>query len=221
MFCSQCGAQATAKFCSQCGAALTAMGPSGANWEDEIRYEVLLRFPEVRNLIAKSASMASKGLSGDKFIELCDKALSPFAGVSLSTVAAITIPIASRLGIRIGTSQQVSTSKKTGRVIVDAVCALAKRGWKLKDVKQGSDGCVVEGEIPADFWAWTAELLVTIHQTSHGTVLETAANVPGQWYDWGKTQAIVNGLLSELAPVPPRIYPPMPYPSQAYPRMSA
>jgi hypothetical protein len=64
MYCSQCGAKASGEFCSRCGARLTAplaepIVPQ--DWLDECRYQVLLHFLEVRDLIARHAAQALRG----------------------------------------------------------------------------------------------------------------------------------------------------------------
>ena len=112
------------------------------DWADEVRYSVLLHFPEVRYDIARHAAQARKGLSGEQFLKGCDVAFVPLTGVSLSTVASIVVPIYSRIGIRTGKKRNELVGRPTGKVLVAAICSLARYGRALKQVHQGEDGCV-------------------------------------------------------------------------------
>lgn len=100
MYCHQCGATAYGAYCSHCGTKLIIADndpePLSQDWADEIRYEVLLRQPEVRDLIARHASQSQKRMSAEDFLELCDKAFVPIAGVSLAKIGAIVQPILCR-----------------------------------------------------------------------------------------------------------------------------
>jgi hypothetical protein len=201
MYCSNCGQKAAGNFCSGCGARLTP--GSGApippqDWKEEIRYQVLLQFPEVRDLIARHAAQGRKGMSGEQFLELCDKALDPVLGFSVTKVASIVAPVYARLGVRTGKKRTEVLPTPGGKALVAAVCSLARFGRPLKQVHQGEDGCVLEAGLPPDVWAWEGELVISIHRARTGTQVEAATQIPGQLFDWGKSKRCLNQLFEDL-----------------------
>src|SRR5262245_50272523 len=111
MFCSECGAEANGKFCWSCGKPLRQQGSSDVpilpvDWTNVTDYQTLIQVPTVRERISRHAALAKKRLSGEQFLEICDKLVSPLAGgVSLTAIAALTQPLTERLGIKTGKSR--------------------------------------------------------------------------------------------------------------------
>lgn len=207
MFCSNCGAKAAGHFCSACGARLTAPQTppplpetvtAGSDWHDEVRYNVLLHFPEVRDLIAHHAGQARKSMTGEQFLELCDKLFKPLTHGSLSTVVSIAVPLYTRMGIWTGKKRSEFFPIATGKVLVAALCSMARHGWEMKQVHQGEGGCVLEATLPSDIWSLAGELVISVDRCHPGTKVEAAAKIPGQLYDWGKCQKCLNGLFDDL-----------------------
>ena len=202
MYCHQCGAEACGNYCSHCGAQLTTadgtLEPAPQDWAEEIRYDVLLRQPDVRELIAHHASQSRKHMSADDFLGLCDKAFVPLVGVSLSTIGAIAQPIYTALGIRTGKTQRGSFPIPTGKVLVAALCSLARHGQSLNDVEQGQDGCLLRADIPSDMWSFAGELLVTIQRQEQSSSVEAATAIKGQLCDWGKSKRILTELFDDI-----------------------
>jgi hypothetical protein len=201
MFCSHCGAEASGNFCSSCGSRLTSS--DGASlvpgaWQEECRYQVLLHFPEVRDLIAKHAAKSQKGMTGEQILGLFDKAFKPIDGVSLTTVASIAIPIYSHLGVETGKQRTAFTSYPIGKTVVAIVCSLARYGRTLKQVHQGEDGCVLEAVLPSDIWSFEGQLVISVQRTEEWTQVEAATKIPGQLYDWGKSNQCLDQLFDDL-----------------------
>jgi hypothetical protein len=199
MFCSNCGTAAAGNFCSGCGASLAPTG----DWRQEVRYEVLLRFAEVRDLIANHAAQTRPGLSGEQFVELCDKVLSPLTGVPLSVVTTLALPLYERLGIRTGKTRTEFLQRPPGETIVAALCSLGRLGQKIKAVQQAADGCGLRAELPSDLRTMTGgELRITLRRQDHGVVVEAATHIPGQLYDWGKSTQTLTQLFDDLRQLP-------------------
>lgn len=216
MYCSNCGAKAAGNFCSRCGARLASsqeppplpqdwQDERGAqppvpshDWKDEIRYDVLLHFPKVRDLIARHAAQAREGTSAEDFLKFCDKALAPLMDVSLSTVVSIALPIYTRIGIKTGKTRKEVLPGRAGKILVAALCSLARYGRQLKQVHQGEDGCVLEAVLPSDMWSSQGELVVSIRRQRTETHVEAATKIPGQLFDWGKSKQCLNQLFEDL-----------------------
>lgn len=213
MFCSHCGTAligiaANGNFCAHCGAKLTAPMIAAPlvetlpdDWSGEHRYEILLRYPEVRAQIERAAAESRTWLTGEQFLKLAEKAFEPLMGVSLDTVTAIALPISRRLGIQTGKSRVEVLPALLGQTIVAALCSLARHGRKLTKVHQAEDGCVLEAVLPPDLRTLTGELLVTLRRNGNHTQVEAATKIPGQLYDWGKSKQCLNQLFSELGEV--------------------
>lgn len=198
MYCSNCGQLAEGNFCSCCGAKLAA-APTCADWRQEVRYDVLIRLPHVRDLVARHIAQARPGLTGEQFIELCDKVLSPLTVVPLGTLTSLALPLYERLGVRTGKSRSETLSRPIGETVVAALCSLGRYGQKIKQVEQSADGCLLTAEIRSDVRTMTGgELRLTLRRQESGTLVEAVTNIPGQLFDWGKSVQVLAQLFDDL-----------------------
>jgi hypothetical protein len=168
-------------------------------WQDEVRYDLLLQIPEVRERIAAATASAKKRLTGEEFLELAEKALEPLLhGVPVSKVAALVQPLYARLGIGTSKSRSETLPTRAGETIIAAVCSLAAAGMAIKQAQQAEDGCILLAEIPSDWRSFAGELAVAIHRQAGGTHVEALAKIGGQLYDWGKNQQALERLFRDL-----------------------
>ncbi len=203
MYCSHCGARVGGNFCSGCGHRLTTVPnqePEIKDWSDLLDYEKLLRIPEVRDRISRAAIEAEKHLTGEEFLELCDKSLQPITGVPLTTVAKIVQPIYAKLGVKTGKLRSYLFPRPPGKILVEVLCSLASRGPKLNNVLPTLDGCVLKATIPSDIWSFEGELLVTLRRQPIGTLVEGCTVIKGQFFDWGKSTRL-DQLFTKLSQV--------------------
>jgi hypothetical protein len=205
MFCSECGHPAQGKFCSQCGAPLRA-GESSIEdvpleivpeWDREVQYETILKYPGVRDTIERHARQAPKRLTGEQFLMLADK-LVPM-GVPLEGLVAVVKPLYERLGIKTGKERARYVQAPIGRVIVRALCSLARHGQKLCGVTQAVDGCLLEASLPSDIFSLEGNLLVTVRRSGSQVEVCAATHIGGQFYDWGKSNRCLDQLFADLA----------------------
>ncbi|MGL4465179.1 MAG: hypothetical protein ACRC1K_23740 [Planctomycetia bacterium] len=228
MFCSNCGTKAAGRFCHVCGAkmvdAATADEPAApldatlpgatlpttadmppprparvVDWENDVRYAVLLETPLVRELIAKYASEAPAGFTGEQFLELCDLAFAPVANVSVKKIATATAPLSAALGLRTGAARVETVRQAAGRSLAAVVCSLARHGRKVKSVSQRDHGCTIEAVLPSDVWTMLeGALTISVDETPAGTRVEAVAKIPGQCFDWGKSKRCVAQVFDDL-----------------------
>lgn len=219
MYCSECGQQVSGKFCSHCGhrlAAAAAPQPladvrildesqlrtpdvvpeSPVDWDHEVRYESLLSVPAFRETINRHAGMARKTLSGEDFLKLCDKVMP--MGVPLDKVASLVQPLYARLGIVTGKQRVGHVPAPVGRVMLRMLCSLARRGQSLRIVKQADDGCCFEAMLPSDLFALEGDLLVGVRRLDAFTEVTAATKIPGQFFDWGKSNRCLDSLFEDL-----------------------
>jgi hypothetical protein len=198
MFCSECGKPAGGKFCANCGTPL-ASAPAEVvpQWEREVRYDTILKYPGVRDAIERSARQAPTRVTGEQFLAFADK-VAPM-GVPLEGLVAIAQPLYARLGIKTGKERVCQVAAPVARVIVRALCSLARRGQTLRGVTQAADGCVLEATLPSDMFALEGSILVTVRRCGELAEVCGATQIPGQLYDWGKSQRCLNTLFADLS----------------------
>ena len=216
MYCSHCGAAAAGNFCSDCGhplpggasvAPVAARVPAAAaltdiaagSWDDEVRYQVIVAVPTVRDMIAANAAAARTPYSAEKFLALADKALQPVApGLSLTTVASIAGPIYARMGVRTGQTRTQTYPRPIGRLLTDVLCALAANGYGVTQVQQGTDGCILQCSLPSDWRSFAGEMVVDVQRAPGGASVRAATTIPGQVYDWGKSKQALERVFARL-----------------------
>jgi hypothetical protein len=210
MYCSECGKRAPGKFCWSCGAPLApnAAGDEeqkkdvdlvDADWTQLTSYQSLLRVPEVRDRIAKHAAMCKAKFSGEKFLECCDKVLTPLTGgAPLTLIASIAQPISEKLGLKMSKTRSERLNKPPGAVIVALLCSLAGSGQKLGEVAQAANGCTLHAAMPSDMWSLKGDLVVAVCAEGSTTLVEAGLTIPGQVYDWGKSQRALRRLFDDL-----------------------
>ncbi len=211
MFCSECGKPARGKFCSHCGTSLAAFAETAAahqanpnvvvaevavDWEREVRYETLLADRTVRMLVDGHARQAKKRMSGEQFLALADKLIPQ--PVSMENVAAIAQPLWASLGVKTGKHVATEIDAPVARVIVRAMCSLARGGQPIQHVIQHADGCTIEAELPSDIFSLAGTLTLEIMRTAARTRVTAATNIAGQWMDWGKSRRALEKLLNDL-----------------------
>jgi hypothetical protein len=212
MFCSECGKEASGKFCWNCGAPLhgaaaapqataaaqpATVAPSApVDWQHVSDYDTLVHNPEVRDLLAMQKP-ASARLTGEEFVENFGKIVK--SPVSVVPVMAIAQDVYSRLGIHAGKTRSETYDKPVGRVIVSALCALARGGYKVQDVRQASDGCMLICAIPSDMFSLAGQLIVTIRREPQGTSVHADTRIEGQLMDWGKSNRCLKELFDGIA----------------------
>lgn len=205
MYCSECGANVHGKFCANCGAALSPAPPVPVSSEalaEMVNYEMIVRAPEVRALVARAATESKQPTSGEEFLRFCDKAFVPLAGVSLDKIASIAHPVYAALGIRTGKENVRILKRPPGNVIVALLCSLARRGRALQQVRQGEDGCLFEATLPSDVWSFAGQLLVEVRREGTGTAVEARTVIKGQLFDWGKSNRCLSELFTDLEMTP-------------------
>jgi hypothetical protein len=204
MFCSECGKSAGGKFCSACGSPLTTRelaDPSAPlaivpDWDREVQYTTILKYPGVRESIERQAQLAPKRLTGEQFLKLADK-LVP-TGVPLETLASIVQPLYARLGIKTGKERTQPVPAPVARVIVRTLGSLARNGQTLHHVTQATDGCLLEAVLPSDLFALEGSLLVSVRRSGSQAEVSATTHIGGQLYDWGKSKRCLNQLFTDL-----------------------
>lgn len=204
MYCTSCGTPGSGNYCTSCGARLAPAAwsepASRVDWSHEVRYDVLVAHPDVRDLLAQSARGSQLNISAEKLLKVYDKFVAKAAGsVALSDLATVVVPIFTRMGVRTAAKQRSEmVAAPVGRTIVALLCSLAARGSTVKDVHQACDGCAIEAVLPSDIWSWEGALVVTVTAQGDWSRLDARTTIAGQSFDWGKSMRWLDHLVSDV-----------------------
>lgn len=203
MYCPNCGEKEGGNYCSKCGEALSGGRSHDLNetdWRFETNYSTLLRIAEVRDLISLSAKKNSKNMLIDEWFDLFGGPLKPLTGgVPIGKLAAISLPIANRLGISIEKKRSAEISFPVGKSIVSLLCLFAELALKVVRVEQAEDGCIIEATVPSDLWSWEGVILIVVQRREKGTSVDATISIKGQMFDFGKSERLLDKLFSHIA----------------------
>ena len=210
MFCSQCGVKASGRFCHSCGSPLVRAESdsvlttaekadaedSTENWEEDPLYENIVRVESVRSVIAQHAASAPKGISGEAILAIYDKVIQ--SPIPLERLAAVVQPLYASWGIHTGKDRTHLMTIPIGRAIARTLCSLAKHGQTLQNVVQHKDGCVVHADLPSSICALKGILKISLQRRESGTQIAASTDIPGQLFDWGKSNRCLEQLFHDL-----------------------
>lgn len=163
---------------------------------DEVVYEKLLQFPEVRERIAQAGKRSPKKMTGEQFLDLFDTVVP--TGVAIGKLTVALLPIWDRIGLKTGKQAELSLSVPVGRALLATLCTLASQDFEMKKVDQMSDGCVLTTLIPSTMWTNRGELVVSLQKQSHAIQIQAATKISGQLIDWGKSRRVLRELFDEI-----------------------
>jgi len=201
MYCSNCGSKAQGNFCSNCGVKLQSAAPvesdspifDDEDWSCEVNYKKLVQHPEVREMLTMAGNRAKTRMTGEQLLEKFENIV---PGVSIAAAAAQ--PLYAYLGAKSGKAVSRQFNLPAGQVLVTILCALAEGGNKLRNVQQIQDGCRLEASIPSDIWSFEGILHVQVQRAGVRTIVEAATQIPGQFFDWGKSQRLLDHLIGDI-----------------------
>lgn len=214
MYCYNCGTKAEGRFCWKCGTRVD-MGP-GAGEVPAQRPEVLpstsgagqldlaavARSAAVRELVGQYAAQARRRISGEEFLKAFDKPFTAAIGIPISPIALIAQPIYARMGVQTG-KERVAHIPRTARdTFIAVLCSLASNGQLVRALHAGTDGFMIEAVLPSDMWAFEGTILVTLRQAGPDTEVRASTVIKGQIFDWGKSNACLDTLLTDAQNIP-------------------
>jgi hypothetical protein len=166
------------------------------DWENEWRYDELIKVPDVRQVIERHTKMARAPISGEEFAKIADKVLkNPLPSDKL---AAFAQPIFGSFGIHTGKERTGLIEAPIGRAMLRVLCSMARHAQSLRRVKQDPDGCVFDAMLPSDPMSLEGDLIVSVHRRNARTEVTASTNITGQIYDWGKSRRCLDVLFDDL-----------------------
>jgi hypothetical protein len=157
------------------------------DWDNEWRYDELIKVPEVRQTIERHTKMARAPISEH------------FAKIAPSDkLAAFAQPIFGSFGIRTGKERTGLIDAPIGRTMLRVLCSLARHAQSLRRVKQDPDGCVFDAMLPSAPMSLEGDLIVSVHRRASRTEVTASTNITGQIYDWGKSRRCLDLFFDDL-----------------------
>lgn len=207
MYCSECGTLACGKFCHKCGSRIIESADSAewleassmdeAGWQIDSRYDRIVQIKSVREAISQSTANAKATLSGEAFLDICDKIVA--SPIPLSNLAAIVQPIYDSWGIRTGKARSESLNQPVGLSIARTLCSFARNSQTFKTAEQIEDGCLLSAELPSTICSLKGTISVVLRsKDDRQTVVDARTGIPGQLYDWGKSERCLQQLFNDL-----------------------
>ncbi|HEY0154132.1 MAG TPA: hypothetical protein VGB92_19115 [Longimicrobium sp.] len=184
---------------------LTAHGHALAPpFDDSAPFDLVAvgRSPEARELVARHAAQAGKRLTGEEFLKAFDKPFSALAGIPISPIATVAQKVNARLGVKTGKERVATIDRPARETFLALLCSLARNGQLVRALHTATDGCVVEAVLPSDMFAFEGTILVTLRRADPGTEVRASTIIPGQLFDWGKSNACLDTLLTDMRNIP-------------------
>jgi hypothetical protein len=206
MFCPECGKPASRKFCAHCGAPLDPVTSEASapdrvvlpmNWDDEIRYDVLVKIPEVRRIIADHADQARGNITAEQWFRIFDSVVS--IGIPMEKFSGIAQTLWARVGVVTGKEREVVVPAPVGRVLVRALCFLARNGQEIRAIHQEDDACRIDARLPSNLFSLEGLFILTVSRHPSGSSVSVRTKIPGQAFDWGKSRRTLKAFLNELS----------------------
>jgi hypothetical protein len=172
---------------------LISTGP----WQEEIRYELLVQVPEVRQRIEQQANQSIKGLTGEEFLALAEKLMA--TPLPLEQLAKAANQIYRRWGIGTGQSREQTLKPPCGEVLAGVLCSLARQGQPIRQVRQSDTSCQIEAKLPSDMFSLEGDFIITVERRSTNTHVVARTHIGGQLFDWGKSRRALHQLFSNLS----------------------
>ena len=175
---------------------------AAADWTDEHRFAVILEVPALRDAVATCAAATKLPMSAEQFLAIA--AAIPLRGFSaLPQSAARGRAFALKRGWHTGKSREEQIPGPVGLVIATVLCSMAYHGQSVRSVEQRENGCTLIAEIPSDFKTFGGILQVSIERgDDRRTIVQATAKIPGQLYDWGKSNQTIAALFADILSLP-------------------
>ncbi len=208
MYCSQCGTEAKGKFCQECGGQIhganhatpingqTVRVDNHVFWDEDSNYDNIIRMEPVRTAIANHAASAQKGISGEAILAIYDKIIA--SPIPLESLAAVLQPLYQSMGIKTGKELREVVRLPIGLTIASVLCSFAKNGQDFLSAQQIEMGCVLKAELPSSVCSLKGSLTVFLVKRQVATEVLASTVIPGQVYDWGKSQRCLQRLFQDL-----------------------
>jgi hypothetical protein len=215
VFCSGCGTRLLrgdalpAAFVPQAGMAFAPAAAAlpeanvlwtGGDWRETTDYRDVLGRPEVKALIAEAAKANKAGMTADEFIKLAQPLLdaSGGGGVPMKLIMEMAQPMYAKMGIKTGKETRNGYASPFGRTLAAILCALASRQQRLVAMQEGTDGCIVQADVPSSVTTGTGKLTLTLERKAEGTLVSSAVLFEGQSSDWGRSKRLLDDLHQDI-----------------------
>jgi len=102
------------------------------------------------------------------------------------------------MGVKTGKDAKNGYATSYERVLAAILCSLSSRNQTLVAVHEGTDGCVVQAEIPSSMTTWKGKLLMTLERKAEGTLVSSSVVFEGQSSDWGLSKRALDDLHQDI-----------------------
>jgi hypothetical protein len=205
VFCASCGAAAGGgNFCAVCGVSLRADGTAQApldpaEWADEVRYDVIVAIPAVRDRIAENFAAAIQTANMQALMDRIDLTTASDAARAGVAWAPVLQKATARKGVEASGERAELRQRPVGWVLTDVLYVLAWCGYRVQGVEQRTHSCVMECVIaPSSRLLSGGTLVVTVERVGKNAGVRAVTHLPGLLKDWGASKRILDQFFKNL-----------------------
>ncbi|NUP30920.1 MAG: hypothetical protein HOU01_04285 [Streptomycetaceae bacterium] len=176
------------------------------DWRVEFRYGALMAQPEAMGRLEQAAARGKKRLTAREFMERGQQARDvwellggSFDGLEKQVSNLLGSALGRALGFEINKVHTAPYPQPVGMVLVGVSCAMAETGYRLTQVLQGTDGCVLEAALPRNWATKEGSVVCAVAGNAQQAQVQSAVKVTGQLYDWGRGKRVLADLSARTA----------------------
>ncbi|MES1158366.1 MAG: hypothetical protein ABUL42_00580 [Terricaulis silvestris] len=170
------------------------------SWTESVNFREIMAVPDVRRAIDDNMRAYKPTMSAEDFLGKAETVLSALSGTGapLKLIGEVVAPLYTKMGVKTGKSVSARLAMPPGRAIAAALCSMARHGQTLDKADQASDGVALTAQLPSDMWSFQGSMVCAFARDGDGVKVDAATTIPGQMFDWGKSERILKTLQSEI-----------------------
>lgn len=191
MFCRNCGKEIVGRYCSYCGIPIV---------KDKIRdydsYSALISDDRCKRIIASEAMKGQSGMSADEFLKLASKIIP--TKLPMELMGNMGKEFWTSLGLKTGKKKSITLPYCYAYALLATLCSLARHKMTLQSISEAKGLCGIEATLPSSVWSWEGKINIAIRSQGDRIEIHAETIIPGQYFDWGKSQRALDALFNEI-----------------------
>lgn len=155
-------------------------------------YRQIVGDPHCQEILKWAAAESDAQMSGEEFLTSAAKVVS--IPLPVGTIGASLSRGYAALGVKTGKTQSHVIEQPYGYVLLAVLAFLAANSMPIVDVADRECQCLIQAVLPSNMFSWKGRVVVTLRADGQRVELEAATKIPGQLYDWGRSNRTLQKL---------------------------